>query len=842
MEIFGFNRFSNNAKKILTVSQNIARELGSDIIDTDHVLLAILGGKNSVANDILDSYGVDYERIEMAMNFMPIDPNAVSKKGEQAGVSDDLKRSLESAILVTHNLKHFYLGSEHLLFGIISNPAFRAYQLIQNIDINPEGIRKSLEQLFQTAAKNIPEAGLEDDEMMMADPMMPPMMGGKKKEGSMLAKYAIDLTAEASEGKLDPVVGREKELERVIHILSRRTKNNPVLIGEPGVGKTAIVEALAIKIIRDEVPEKLRGKKIYSLDLGSVIAGTKFRGEFEDRVKKILNELEKNKNAILFIDEIHTIIGAGSAEGSMDASNMLKPALSRGKITCIGATTLDEYRKNIEKDSAFERRFQQVIIDEPSMEDTVDILKGIAQNYEDFHQVVIEKDAINFAAKLAHRYIPDRFLPDKAIDLIDEASSAVVIREKVGENSEIKKLELKLKNTIDGKNEAVKNQNFELAADLRDQEGFIKEEIEKVKSNRKDIPKNKRVKVTKEDIAKVVNNWTGIPVSKLIESDKNKFVQLESILEKKIVGQDEAISAISQAIRRSRAGISNPNRPIGSFIFLGPTGVGKTELAKVLAEEVYERKDALIKIDMSEFMERHNVSRLVGAPAGYVGYEDGGKLTEMVRKKPYSIVLFDEIEKAHPEVFNMLLQILEDGYLTDAKGRKIDFRNTIIILTSNIGINDFAKFATLGFQTSESEEKELMGKYEKMKESVLEQVKKKFNPEFINRLDKIIVFRPLGKKEIDEIVKINLADLGNRVKKEKGINLEFSKRLVEYVAEKGYDPEYGARPIRRLVENEIENKIAEVIISDEYEEGDTIKIDLKNDIVSIEKKKILVKK
>jgi len=842
MEIFGFNRFSNNAKKILTVSQNIARELGSDIIDTDHVLLAILGGKNSVANDILDSYGVDYERIEMAMNFMPIDPNAVSKKGEQAGVSDDLKRSLESAILVTHNLKHFYLGSEHLLFGIISNPAFRAYQLIQNIDINPEGIRKSLEQLFQTAAKNIPEAGLEDDEMMMADPMMPPMMGGKKKEGSMLAKYAIDLTAEASEGKLDPVVGREKELERVIHILSRRTKNNPVLIVEPGVGKTAIVEALAIKIIRDEVPEKLRGKKIYSLDLGSVIAGTKFRGEFEDRVKKILNELEKNKNAILFIDEIHTIIGAGSAEGSMDASNMLKPALSRGKITCIGATTLDEYRKNIEKDSAFERRFQQVIIDEPSMEDTVDILKGIAQNYEDFHQVVIEKDAINFAAKLAHRYIPDRFLPDKAIDLIDEASSAVVIREKVGENSEIKKLELKLKNTIDGKNEAVKNQNFELAADLRDQEGFIKEEIEKVKSNRKDIPKNKRVKVTKEDIAKVVNNWTGIPVSKLIESDKNKFVQLESILEKKIVGQDEAISAISQAIRRSRAGISNPNRPIGSFIFLGPTGVGKTELAKVLAEEVYERKDALIKIDMSEFMERHNVSRLVGAPAGYVGYEDGGKLTEMVRKKPYSIVLFDEIEKAHPEVFNMLLQILEDGYLTDAKGRKIDFRNTIIILTSNIGINDFAKFATLGFQTSESEEKELMGKYEKMKESVLEQVKKKFNPEFINRLDKIIVFRPLGKKEIDEIVKINLADLGNRVKKEKGINLEFSKRLVEYVAEKGYDPEYGARPIRRLVENEIENKIAEVIISDEYEEGDTIKIDLKNDIVSIEKKKILVKK
>jgi ATP-dependent Clp protease ATP-binding subunit ClpC len=834
MEIFGFDRFSNNAKRVLSVSQEIAEKSGSNIVDTDHVLLAILRERVGVAYEILMGFGVDFERVEMVANFMPID-NIHQNKG--AGISVDLKYSLEQAILIARKNNHFYLGTEHLLYGILLNRDFIAYQMIQNLDVKPESIRKNLEELFKTSAQTTAFAGMEDEIHMG---------GNRKNKGSLLEKYTIDLTAEANAGKLDPIIGREKEIERVIHILSRRTKNNPVLIGDPGVGKTAIVEGLAQRIIVGDVPVRLKNKKIYSLDLGSLIAGTKFRGEFEDRLKKLLNELEKDRNAILFIDEIHTIIGAGSAEGSMDASNMLKPSLSRGKITCIGATTVDEYRKHIEKDSAFERRFQPVPVEEPSTEDTINILKGIAQNYEDFHQVVVEPEAIILAAKLSHRYIADRFLPDKAIDIMDEASSSVVIREKVGEDEVIKKLETKLKNNLKAKNEAIKNQNFELAAELRDQENIIKEDMEKQRAKKTDIPREKRVVVRVEDIARVVSIWTGIPVSKLIESDKNKFTKLEQILKKRIVGQDEAIGSISQAIRRSRAGISNPDRPIGSFIFLGPTGVGKTELAKVLALEIYERNDALIKIDMSEFMERHNVSRLVGAPAGYVGYDDGGKLTEKVRKKPYSIILFDEIEKAHPEVFNILLQILEDGYLTDAKGRRVDFRNTIIILTSNIGINDFSRVASMGFKAESdpalAQNFEADEEYNKIKTTVLEQMKKKFNPEFLNRLDNIIVFKSLGKTEITQIVAINLDELKNRVLAEKNIKLEFSKKLINWIASNGYDPEYGARPVRRMIANEIEDKLASQIIGGEIEEGDEVNVDFKNNAVVFEKKKVLVKK
>lgn len=834
MEIFGFDRFSNNAKRVLSVAQEIAQNSGSNIVDTDHILLAILREKVGVAYDIVTSFDIDYERVEMVANFLPIE-NIHQDKG--VGISNDLKYSLEQAILIARKNNHFYLGTEHLLYGILLNQGFIAYQLIQNLDVKPESIRKNLEELFKTSAQVMAAGGMDEDISMN---------GGKKNKASILEKYTIDLTAEAKDGKLDPIIGREKEIERVVHILSRRTKNNPVLIGDPGVGKTAIIEGLAQRIIRGDVPVRLKNRKIYSLDLGSLIAGTKFRGEFEERLKKLLNELEKDRNAILFIDEIHTIIGAGSAEGSMDASNMLKPSLSRGKITCIGATTVDEYRKYIEKDSAFERRFQPVLIEEPSIEDTVKILQGIAQNYEDFHQVVVEPEAIILAAKLSHRYIADRFLPDKAIDILDEASSGVVIREKVGEDEGIKKLEVKLKNTLDSKNEAIKNQNFELAAELRDQENFVKEEMEKRRAKKTDIPRENRVIVQIADIAKVVSIWTGIPISKLIESDKNKFTKLEEILKKRIVGQDEAIRSIAQAIRRSRAGIANPNRPIGSFIFLGPTGVGKTELAKVLASEIYERNDALIKIDMSEFMERHNVSRLVGAPAGYVGYDDGGKLTEQVRKKPYSIILFDEIEKAHPEVFNLLLQILEDGYLTDAKGRRVDFRNTVIILTSNIGINEFSRVASMGFKVEndsvgtihESPDDE----YQKIKTTVLEQMKKKFNPEFLNRLDNIIVFKPLGPKEIIEIVSINLDELKKRVLVEKNIKLEFSKKLISWIADHGYDPEYGARPVRRMIENELEDKLASQIISGGIEDGEWVKVDFKNSLVVFEKKKILVKK
>jgi len=832
MEIFGFDRFSNNAKQVLSAAQEIAQRTGSNVIDTDHVLLSILQKKSGTAYDVLLSFGVDFERIEMVSNFMPINDIHL-KKG--TGISDDLKYALEQAILIARKNNHFYLGTEHLLYGILLNQGFLAYQMIQNLDVKPELIKKNLEELFKTSAQAMQGGELDGDTGID---------GVKKHKGTALEKYTVDLTEEAFSGKLDPIVGREKEIERVVHILSRRTKNNPVLIGDPGVGKTAIVEGLAQRIITGDVPVKLKNKKIYSLDLGSLIAGTKFRGEFEDRLKKLLNELEKDRSSILFIDEVHTIIGAGSAEGSLDASNMLKPSLSRGRITCIGATTVDEYRKNIEKDAAFERRFQTVLVEEPSIEDTVQILKGIAKNYEDFHQVVVEPEAITLAAKLSHRYIADRFLPDKAIDLLDEASSSVVIREKVGEDEGIKKLEIKLKNTLEGKNEAIKNQDFELAAELRDQENFIKEEIEKRRLSRADIPRENRVIVTIHDIARVVSIWTGIPVSKLIESDKNRFTHLEEILKKRIVGQDEAISSISQAIRRSRAGIANPNRPIGSFIFLGPTGVGKTELAKVLASEIYERDDALIKIDMSEFMERHNVSRLIGAPAGYIGYDDGGKLTEQVRKKPYSIILFDEIEKAHPEVFNLLLQILEDGYLTDAKGRRVDFRNTVIILTSNIGINDFSRVASMGFRAEgvNGSTGSPLEEYDKIKTTVLDQMKKKFNPEFLNRLDNIIVFKPLGQKEIIQIVAINLQELKTRVLAEKNIKLEFSKKLVDWIASNGYDPEYGARPVRRLIANEVEDKLASQIISGGIEEGESVRIDYKNNKVVFEKKKVLIKK
>ena len=823
MDIFGFDRFTHNARRILSISQDIAHERGSNFICTEHVLIAILSEKNGLAHDVLSSFGVDLERIEMAASLVPEAEKHLEKRS--GGVGEDLKRALERAIIAARSNDHFYLGSEHILYGIISSPDFRAYQLIKNIDVIPENIFKNLETLFKSAT---PSVGPED--MMIEEEMM---MGGSTRgnRGSILSTYTTDLTAQAKQGKLDPVIGRGKEIERVIHILTRRTKNNPVLIGAPGVGKTAIVEGLANKIISGEVPIKLKDKKIFSLDLGAMIAGTKFRGEFEDRLKKLIEELEKNKEVILFVDEIHTIIGAGAAEGSMDAGNMLKPALSRGRISCIGATTIEEYRKNIEKDSAFERRFQPIIVEEPTPEETLNILKGIVSNYEDFHQVAVSDDAISAAVSLSHRYITGRYLPDKAIDLLDEACSAVVISKKVGENQELKKLEKRLGDTIAGKNKAITNQNYELATSLRDQEEFLKDEIEKMKTNKDKMPRSKRAKVLKEDIAIVVNNWTGIPVMRLIETNKEKFSRLENILSKYIVGQEEAISSIAQAIRRSRAGIGNPKRPIGSFIFLGPTGVGKTELAKVLAREVYESEEALIKVDMSEFMEKHNVSRLIGAPAGYIGYEDGGRLTDAVRKKPYSIVLFDEIEKAHPDVFNILLQILEDGYLTDAKGKKVDFRNTIIILTSNLGMNELSKAAGMGFVAASEKEDDLIKKaeeeYNKMKERVLEQTKKKFNPEFLNRIDKIIVFKALSPKNIAEIADINIKELIDRVGREKNISIEIGKKLMEWIASNGFNPEYGARPIRRIIENEIENKLAEEIIIGNIEDGDKIKIDMK---------------
>lgn len=835
MELFGFDRFTNNAKKVLSSAQQIAAEMGGDSITTEHILLAVLHDKVGMANEVLAGFGVTYHQIEAAQHVMAhlIQPNSNPRDG---GVSSEVKRALEKAIVVARSYQHFYVGSEHLLYGILSHPEYRAYQLVQNIDINPSNILQQLEYIFHT------NTTAHDHDQHHAHQAAGGKQGAqsKSKSGSLLSQFAIDLTAEAEEGQLDPVIGRDTEIERMIHILVRKSKNNPILLGDPGVGKTAVVEGLAQKIATGSVSLKIKHKKIMALDLAAVIAGTKFRGEFEERLRRIISEAEKDPSIILFIDELHTLMGAGAAEGSLDASNMLKPSLSRGKITVIGATTREDYRKYIEKDAAFERRFQPIVIEQPTVSDTIQILHGLAPRYEDYHSITYEPEAIVLAAQLAHRYIPDRQLPDKAIDLIDEAAAGVVISRRVGENEELLNLEKRLENTIVGKNKAISEQKFEIAASLRDQEVFLLEEIDRIKNAKHPIPRAKRARVTKDDIARIVQRWTGIPVSKLTATDYARYADLERILGESITGQDEAIASVAQAIRRNRAGIGNPHRPIGSFIFLGPTGVGKTELAKVLAREVFEDESALIKIDMSEFMERHNVSRLVGAPAGYVGYEDGGKLTEAVRKKPYSIVLFDEIEKAHPEVFNMLLQILEDGYLTDMKGRKVDFRNTVIVMTSNLGVAELSRMSTLGFKASADQAKKIDMEYDAMKARLLEQLKKSLKPEFLNRIDQTIVFRPLNQDIIQRIVRLEADRLIQRVKSERSIQVELSAKILAWIAERGYDEQFGARPVRRVIEQEIEGRLAEKIIKQEILDGDNVKIDLKADKITIERKKVPV--
>ena len=810
-----FDKFTPNARRALVAAQEMALGSGSAYIGSEHILLGLLSVRSSMAWQILDSFGVDSDKIEITMNIL-----GQTQKLPQIGLSENAKKTLEGAVLAARNFGSPNIGTEHLLYGLLLQKDSEAYNLILNLDTDPEKIKRQAEfvlrdqKMFQGAEGEMVGAGL-----------------GKKSQSKTpaLDYFSVDLTNLAMSDKLDPVIGRDAEIARAIQILGRRTKNNPVLLGEPGVGKTAIVEGLATKIIKNEVPATLYGKRILMIDLALIIAGTKYRGEFEERIKKVIEEAEANPNVILFIDELHTIIGAGSAEGSMDAANILKPALSRGRIRMVGATTLEEYRRHIEKDAALERRFQPVIVDEPSVDETISILNGIKNKYEEHHQVVFDDAAILAAAKLSKRYIADRFLPDKAIDLIDEAASMIRIREGgMLPMKKIRELEKKLEMTIAGKEKAVTAHNYELAASLRDQENYVREEIEKFKSGTANVEKKERPKVTEPDIASIVSSWTSVPVSRLIEAESKKFSNLESALKTRIIGQDEAVQAVSQAIRRSRAGVGNPKRPIGSFIFLGPTGVGKTELAKVLAKEIFEREDALVKIDMSEFMERHNVSRLVGAPAGYVGYEEGGKLTESVRRKPYSVVLLDEIEKAHPDVFNMLLQILEDGYLTDAKGRKVDFRNTVIILTSNIGMEMLSRAASIGFSAeSDRQKKKATADYEEMKSRVLDELRSAFRPEFLNRIDKTIVFKPLGQEEIKKIVEVNIKDLVERMAEEHNITLKIASGVLDWVANRGFDPEFGARPIRRVIQTALEDPLAEGIISGSIKVGDTIKADIK---------------
>ncbi len=793
-----FGRFTERAQRVMVLSQEEARRLGHTVVGTEHILLGLIAEGEDVAARALLSLGISIDQVRAEVE-------RIIGRGDRPtegpiGFTPRSKRVLELAFDEARRLGHAYIGTEHLLLGLIREGEGVAAQVLHNLGADLEKVRAQVtSQLGGSTQAKAQKA-----------------RGGNTPT---LDQYGRDLTAMAREGKLDPVIGREKEIQRVIQILSRRTKNNPVLIGEPGVGKTAIAEGLALKIINNDVPETLANKRVVALDLGSLVAGSKFRGEFEERLKRVTEEIRSAGDVILFIDEMHTIIGAGAAEGAIDAANILKPALARGELQAIGATTLDEYQKYVERDAALERRFQPVMVDEPTVEETIEILKGLRDRYEAHHRVKIKDESIVAAARLADRYISDRFLPDKAIDLMDEAGSQVRLRGLVPP-PELKELEAKIEETIIEKEAAIKNEQFEQAASLRDLEQKLQAELEAKRQEwRKDHGRQEAV-VTPEDIAAVVASWTGIPVADIAEEDAVRLLNLEEILHARVVGQDEAVSVISQAMRRAHAGLKDPKRPIGSFIFLGPTGVGKTELARALAEALFGDEDAMIRLDMSEYMERHAVARLIGSPPGYVGYEEGGQLTEQVRRKPYSVVLFDEIEKAHPEVFNILLQVLEDGRLTDAKGRVVDFRNTVIVMTSNVGAEQIRRDSGIGFRVVEDERSDYLA----MKDKVTEQLKRTFRPEFLNRIDEVVVFHALNKVHISQIAEIMLKELRQQLA-DMDIQLVITESAKELLANKGFDPDFGARPLRRAIQRYIENPLAEEILKGTFGEGGTITVD-----------------
>ncbi|MBE7703553.1 MAG: ATP-dependent Clp protease ATP-binding subunit [Cyanobacteria bacterium SIG28] len=809
-----FERFTEKAIKVIMLAQEEARRLGHNFVGTEQVLLGLIGEGTGIAAKTLKSMGVNLKdaRIEVEKIIgrgsgfvaveIPFTPRA--------------KRVLELSWDEARQLGHNYIGTEHLLLGLIREGEGVAARVLENLGVDLNKIRSNVVKMLGDSK---PTAG--------AGAGSGSSSGGSSSSASKvktpsLDEFGTDLTLAASELRLDLVVGREKEIERVIQILARRTKNNPVLLGEPGVGKTAVAEGLAIRIVNSEVPDILENKKIIQLDMGLLIAGTKYRGEFEERLKKIMDEIRQAGNVILVIDEMHTLIGAGAAEGAIDAANILKPALSRGEIQVIGATTSDEYRKYIEKDSALERRFQPVIIEEPSIDETIEIIKGLKSKYEDHHNLIISDDAIVAATKLSSKYVNDRFLPDKAIDVIDEASSKVRLKS-CTLCPEGKELDRELKEIIREKEEAIRNQEFERASALRDDEANMKERIREVSEEwRRENDANKPT-VTEEDVAQVIAIMTGVPVTKLTEGESERLLKLEDTLHNRVIGQSEAVVAISKAIRRARVGLKSPNRPIGSFIFSGPTGVGKTELAKALAEAIFGSEDNMIRVDMSEFMEKHSTVKLIGSPPGYVGYDDGGHLSELVRKKPYSVILFDEIEKAHPDVFNIMLQILDDGRLTDAKGRHVNFKNTVIIMTSNVGASMITTGSKLGFSANADDAKK--DKYEKLKDTVNEELKKAFRPEFLNRIDDIIVFSHLSKEEIREIVDLMMKDLFKRLS-ERELSIEVTDEVKDYLAKDGYNEAYGARPLRRLIQKKIEDQLAEEILTNAYNPGDVILLKL----------------
>lgn len=813
-----FNRFTQRAKKAIDLAFESAKALGHNIVGSEHILLGLLREEEGIAAKVLSKVGFTEAYLEGKI---------IDMEGKGDGIPEDIvlsprsKQILELSGMFANKLKTNYIGTEHILLSIIQEGEGIANKILNYAGVNDRTLAQLTIDMMGISDKNQykPENSYTGNQNQV--------------ESKVLDKYGRNLTLYAKQNKIDPVIGREKEIQRVIQILSRRTKNNPVLIGDPGVGKTAIAEGLATNIALGNVPETLKNKTLYSLEMGSLLAGAKYRGEFEERIKEVVDEVIKNGNIILFIDEMHTIIGAGSTgEGSIDASNILKPALARGEIQVIGATTIDEYRKHVEKDSALERRFQPVMVDEPSKEDSIKILEGLRDKYEAHHKVKITDDAIKSAVELSTRYISDRYLPDKAIDLIDEAASKVRLKENTPP-SEIKKLELEIENIDKEKEEAVRCQDFEKAAKIRDEQGLLKKQLEDIRERWNKSSKHSDL-VDGEVIAEVVGLWTGIPVNKILEEEADRLLRLEEILHNRVIGQEQAVKSISKAIRRSRAGLKDPNRPIGSFLFLGPTGVGKTELSKALAEVQFGDENQIIRIDMSEYMEKHAVSRMIGSPPGYVGHDEGGQLTEKVRRNPYSVILFDEIEKAHPDVFNILLQILDDGRLTDSKGRTVDFKNTIIIMTSNVGASTIGRQKTLGFSIAKGDEEE-KSQYEKMKENIMGELKQRFRPEFLNRIDDIIVFHSLNENHISKIILLMVAKLQERLK-EMDIKLEMSDEAVKLISKSGFDLEYGARPLKRALQKDLEDELSEAILKGDVKKGSTVVAKVKDDKIVFETK------
>ncbi|HHF98111.1 MAG TPA: ATP-dependent Clp protease ATP-binding subunit [Candidatus Aerophobetes bacterium] len=805
-----FNRFTERARRVILLAREEAKRLDHDYLGTEHLLLGLIREGEGVAALALQNMGIDLEQVRQEVE------KAVGRGGGslflgQIPFTPRAKKVLELAVTEARNLGHNYIGTEHLLLGLIREGEGVAAQILTNLGADLERVREEVVALL--------------GEKVSVDREPQPT------NTPTLDRYGRDLTELARNGELDPVIGREKEIERVIQILSRRTKNNPVLIGEAGVGKTAIAEGIAQRIVEGSLPEPLLNKRLVTIELGSVVAGTKYRGEFEKRMERILNEIRKAKNIILFIDEIHTLVGAGAAEGAIDASNILKPALARGELQCIGATTLDEYRKYIERDEALERRFQPVMVNEPTVKETIEILKGLRDRYEAFHRVKITDEAIEAAAKLSHRYIQGRFLPDKAIDVMDEAAARVRLQSSV-RPKKLKSVESELEQIRKEKEAAIRAQEFEKAAKLRDKEKNLRRILMEERTQW-EAEKGKKIEeevVTAKDIAYIVSSWTNIPLRDLTEEESRRLLRMEEALHKRMVGQDEAIKAVAQSIRRAQAGVKNIKRPIGCFMFLGPTGVGKTELARSLAEFLFGDEDAMIRLDMSEYMEKFTVSRLTGAPPGYVGYEEGGELTEKVRRRPYSVILLDEIEKAHPDVFNILLQIMEDGRLSDNLGHVVDFRNTVLIMTSNLGAEQIRSDASVGFRSTDGGIT-----YEEMKNRVLSELKRHFRPEFLNRLDEVIVFHPLSKEEIKQIVDRMLEE-ERKLLSEKDIKLEVTKEARDLIAEEGYDPDFGARPLRRAIQRLIENPLSEEILRGKFKDGDTVVVGVKDGQITFTKR------